>query len=70
MLQMKVYVRVAEFAVEIIRLANSNNIIKPIQSYEYITKASRPLNSRMSKNKLDEAGSADYLIGRTHFIVI
>ena len=46
----------AEFAAEIMKLAGRTTVIHPIPSSQYPTKAHRPLNSRMSKDKLDEAG--------------
>ncbi|MBR2926174.1 MAG: dTDP-4-dehydrorhamnose reductase [Clostridia bacterium] len=46
----------AEFAAEIMRLAGKSTVIHPIPTSEYPTRASRPLNSRMSKDKLEESG--------------
>ena len=46
----------AEFASEIMKLGGRNCEIKPIPSREYPAKAQRPLNSRLSKSCLDEAG--------------
>ncbi|MDD3242503.1 MAG: dTDP-4-dehydrorhamnose reductase [Eubacteriales bacterium] len=46
----------AEFAQEIFRQAGLGTIVHPIPSSEYPAKAKRPLNSRMSKDKLEEAG--------------
>ncbi|MCQ2484443.1 MAG: dTDP-4-dehydrorhamnose reductase [Clostridia bacterium] len=46
----------AEFAAEIMKLGNRNCVIKPIPSSEYPAKAERPLNSRLSKKCLDDAG--------------
>jgi dTDP-4-dehydrorhamnose reductase len=46
----------AEFAQEIISLAKMNTQVNPIPSSEYPTKAARPLNSRMDKSYLEEAG--------------
>lgn len=46
----------AEFAAEIFRQAGSKIEVVPIPSSEYPTKAVRPLNSRLSKQKLDNAG--------------
>lgn len=46
----------AEFAADIMKLGNRNCIIKPIPSSEYPAKAERPLNSRLSKKCLDDAG--------------
>lgn len=48
----------AEFAQEIMKQAGKSTVIHPIPTSEYPTKASRPLNSRMSKDKLEEAGFA------------
>lgn len=46
----------AEFATEIMRLAGEKTKIIPVASSEYKTVAVRPLNSRMSKTSLDNAG--------------
>lgn len=46
----------AEFATEIMAQANKSTVIHPIPSSEYPTKATRPLNSRMSKDKLEQNG--------------
>lgn len=46
----------AEFAAEIMKLGGRNCEIKPIPSSEYPAKAERPLNSRLSKLCLDNAG--------------
>ena len=46
----------AEFAAEIMRLAGKSTVIHPIPTSEYPTRASRPLNSRMSKDKLEANG--------------
>ena len=46
----------AEFAGEIFRLAGSATKVNPIPSSQYPSRAVRPLNSRMDKSKLDEAG--------------
>lgn len=46
----------AEFAQEIFRLAGKNVTVHPIKTSEYPTRAVRPLNSRMSKDKLSENG--------------
>lgn len=46
----------AEFAESIMTLGNRKAKIKHIQSSEYPAKAQRPLNSRLSKKCLDEAG--------------
>lgn len=48
----------AEFAKQIMKNGNRNCIIKPIPSSEYSAKAQRPLNSRLSKKCLDDAGIA------------
>lgn len=46
----------AEFAGEIMRLANRSTRIIPCTSEEYAVKAKRPKNSRLSKTSLDKAG--------------
>ena len=46
----------AEFAAETLRLAGKSTRIKEIRTSEYKTAAKRPLNSRLSKKSLDEAG--------------
>ncbi len=46
----------AEFAAEIMKMAGKSTVIHPIPTSEYPTRAHRPLNSRMSKDKLEEAG--------------
>ncbi|MDO4935207.1 MAG: dTDP-4-dehydrorhamnose reductase [Phascolarctobacterium sp.] len=46
----------AEFAKEIMRLANLPCKIISISTAEYLTKAKRPLNSRMNKSSLDKNG--------------
>lgn len=46
----------AEFAAEIMRQSGSQTKIVPIPSAEYPTKAVRPLNSRLSKQALRDAG--------------
>ena len=46
----------AQFAAEIMRLKNKNVKINPVTTSEYGAKALRPLNSRLSKKSLDEAG--------------
>ncbi len=46
----------AEFAAEIMKKGGRNCVIKPIPSSEYPVKAERPLNSRLSKKCLDDAG--------------
>lgn len=48
----------AEFAEEIMRQGGKSTKIHPIPTSEYPTRASRPLNSRMSKDKLVECGFA------------
>lgn len=48
----------AEFAAEIMRQAGKSTEIHPIPTSEYPTRAVRPLNSRMSKDKLVENGFA------------
>ncbi len=46
----------AEFAAEIMRQAGKSTVIHPIPTSEYPSRAARPLNSRMSKDKLEENG--------------
>lgn len=46
----------AEFAREIFRLAGKSVTVRPIPTGGYPTKATRPLNSRLSKKSLDKAG--------------
>ena len=46
----------AEFAAEIMRQGGKTTAIHPISTSEYPTRASRPLNSRMRKDKLVENG--------------
>ena len=46
----------AEFASEIMKLGGKSCKIKPIPTSEYPAKAQRPLNSRLSKKCLDDAG--------------
>ena len=46
----------AEFAEEIFKLAKKNVKVNHIPTSEYPTRAVRPLNSRMSKEKLEQAG--------------
>ena len=46
----------AEFAAEIFRQAGAKTEVIPVPSTEYPTKAIRPKNSRLSKQKLDSAG--------------
>ena len=41
-----------EFAKEIFKIANINTKVNPIQACQYPTKAKRPSNSKMNKNKL------------------
>ncbi|MGO5029167.1 dTDP-4-dehydrorhamnose reductase [Candidatus Agathobaculum pullicola] len=48
----------AEFAEEIFRLAGKQVKVNHISTSEYPTRAVRPLNSRMSKDKLEQAGFA------------
>lgn len=48
----------AEFAQEIFQLAGKSVKVNPIPTSEYPTKAARPLNSRMSKDKLEKMGFA------------
>lgn len=45
-----------EFACEIFRQAHMNVTVTPVTSDEYPSKAKRPHNSRISKDKLDDAG--------------
>lgn len=45
-----------EFAKEIFRQAGKDVKVEPVTSAEYPSKAKRPANSRMSKEKLDEKG--------------
>lgn len=45
-----------EFACEIFRQAGMNVSVSPVDSSGYPAKAKRPMNSRMSKDKLDEMG--------------
>lgn len=45
-----------EFACEIFKLANLDVKVTPVSSDEYKTKAKRPFNSRMSKEKLTDNG--------------
>ena len=42
-----------EFAKEIFKIANVDIEVNPINTSEYPTKATRPLNSKISKKKLD-----------------
>lgn len=46
----------AEFAAEIFRMAGKKTRVNPIPTSEYPTRAVRPLNSRMSKDKLVKMG--------------
>ena len=46
----------AQFAEEIFRLTGKSVKVNPIPTSEYPTPASRPLNSRLSKECLDAAG--------------
>lgn len=50
----------AEFAIEIFKKSNMNVVVKPITTTEYLKnkpiQAIRPLNSRLSKKSLDDAG--------------
>lgn len=46
----------AEFAQEIFRLAGKEVRVNAIPTSEYPTRAVRPMNSRMSKDKLEQAG--------------
>lgn len=46
----------AEFAEHIFHLAKLPVKVHPVESSEYVTKAGRPLNSRLSKKSLDDAG--------------
>lgn len=46
----------AEFAQEIFRQAGKATRVNPIPTSEYPTRAVRPLNSRMSKDKLEQMG--------------
>ena len=48
----------AEFAQEIFHLAGKSVTVHPIPTSEYPTRAVRPLNSRMSKEKLTQNGFA------------
>lgn len=48
----------ADFAEEIFRLAGKQVKVHHIPTSEYTTRALRPLNSRMSKDKLEQAGFA------------
>jgi len=46
----------AEFATEIMKLSGNSCKINPIPAEQYPTKATRPKNSRLSKDSLDKAG--------------
>lgn len=46
----------AEFAKEIFSVSGKDVFVEPIKTSEYPTPAKRPLNSRLSKKKLDEIG--------------
>lgn len=46
----------AEFAEEIFRLSGKTVKVNPVPTSEYLTQAARPLNSRMSKDKLEKMG--------------
>lgn len=46
----------AEFAREIFRQAGKDVRVREVKTSEYPTRAARPLNSRMSKDKLEENG--------------
>lgn len=46
----------AEFAEEIMKKAELNCNVKPIQTKEYLSKATRPMNSRLSKKSLVDGG--------------
>lgn len=54
------YISWAEFAQEIFKQANKNVTVHPVTTEEYLKmvphQAKRPLNSRMSKKSLDDAG--------------
>ena len=45
-----------DFACEIFKQANIDITVEPVPSSAFPTKAKRPLNSRLSKNSLDQAG--------------
>jgi dTDP-4-dehydrorhamnose reductase len=45
-----------EFAQEIMKIAKLECEVKAIASKDYLTRASRPLNSRLDKSKLDDNG--------------
>lgn len=46
----------AEFATEIIKKSGNNCNVIPVLSGDYPSKAKRPLNSRLSKRRIDEIG--------------
>jgi len=46
----------AEFAAEIMRQSRKETRIRPIPASQYPTRATRPRNSRLSKDKLTENG--------------
>ena len=46
----------AEFAEEIMKQGKKATVINPVTTAEYGAKANRPLNSRLSKKCLDDAG--------------
>ena len=46
----------AEFAREIFRQAEKDVVVRPVPTSEYPTRAVRPRNSRMSKDKLEKMG--------------
>ncbi len=46
----------AEFAEEIMKQGKKSTVINPVSTAEYGAKANRPLNSRLSKKCLDDAG--------------
>lgn len=46
----------SELAEKTFRIAEKKTVVNPVSSSQYITKAKRPLNSRLSKASLDEGG--------------